>query len=42
MPDSIMFDEDMYVVLETDQPETFLSPSELLAKLKERLMDHSG
>ena len=37
MPDSIMFDEDMFVVLETDQPEAFLSPEELFNKLKERL-----
>ena len=34
MPDSIMFQEDAYVVLETNQPEQILSPEELLAKLK--------
>jgi hypothetical protein len=34
MPDSIMFQEDAYVVLETNQPEQILSPEELLEKLK--------
>ncbi|MEC4896160.1 MAG: chlororespiratory reduction protein 7 [Oscillatoria sp. PMC 1051.18] len=34
MPDSIMYQEDGYVVLETDKPEQFLTPEELLAKLK--------
>ena len=34
MPDSIMYQEDAYVVLETNQPEQFLSPEELLEKLK--------
>ena len=34
MPDSIMYQEDGYVVLESDQPEQFLSAVELLAKLK--------
>lgn len=34
MPDSIMFQEDAYVVLEPNQPEVFLSPAELLEKLK--------
>lgn len=35
MPDSLMYsDEDMYVVLETNQPEQFLSAAELLAKLE--------
>ena len=34
MPDSIMFQEDAYVVLETNQPEVLLTPAELLEKLK--------
>lgn len=34
MPDSIMFQEDAFVVLETNQPEQILSPEELLEKLK--------
>lgn len=34
MPDSIMFQEDAFVVLETNQPEQFLTPTELLEKLK--------
>ncbi|MCU0527007.1 MAG: chlororespiratory reduction protein 7 [Elainella sp. Prado103] len=34
MPDSIMYQEDAYVVLEPDQPEQFLTADELLAKLQ--------
>ena len=34
MPDSIMYQEDAFVVLETNQPEQFLTPAELLEKLK--------
>ncbi len=34
MPDSIMFQEDAYVLLETKQPEQIISPEELLEKLK--------
>ncbi|MDK3156508.1 chlororespiratory reduction protein 7 [Kamptonema cortianum] len=34
MPDSIMYDYDAFVVLEANQPEQFLSPEELLEKLK--------
>ncbi len=34
MPDSIMFQEDAFVVLETNQPEQILTPAELLEKLK--------
>jgi hypothetical protein len=37
MPDSLMYQEDDYVVLETNQPEKFLTSSELLEKLKETL-----
>ncbi|MBW4556842.1 MAG: chlororespiratory reduction protein 7 [Trichormus sp. ATA11-4-KO1] len=34
MPDSLMYQQDDFVVLETDQPEKFLTADELLAKLK--------
>ena len=34
MADSIMYQEDAFVVLEADQPEVFLTKEELLAKLK--------
>jgi len=34
MPDSIMFQEDAFVVLESNQPEQFLTPTQLLEKLK--------
>lgn len=34
MTDPIMFKEDTFVVLEPNQPEQFLTPSELLEKLK--------
>lgn len=37
MPDSIMYQEDAYVVLEPDQPEQFLTADELLAKLRQIL-----
>jgi hypothetical protein len=33
MTDPLMYDEEMYVVLETDQPEQFLSAPELATKL---------
>jgi len=33
MPDSLMYAQDNYVVLETNQPEQFLTASELLEKL---------
>jgi hypothetical protein len=33
MPDSIMYQEDAYVVLESDRPEQFLTAAELLEKL---------
>lgn len=38
MPDSIMYQEDGFVVLETDQPEQILTPQELLEKLKAILL----
>lgn len=37
MPDSIMYQEDCFVVLEPDQPEQFLTHEELLEKLKQVL-----
>lgn len=37
MPDSLMYQQDDYVVLETNQPEKFLTSSELLEKLKHTL-----
>ena len=38
MPDPIMYQEDGYVVLESDQPEQFLSTAELKAKLVKFLL----
>jgi Protein CHLORORESPIRATORY REDUCTION 7 len=34
MPDSLMYQQDDFVILETNQPEQFLTASELLEKLK--------
>ncbi|MBH8565404.1 chlororespiratory reduction protein 7 [Nostoc sp. CENA67] len=34
MPDPLMYQNDTFVVLETNQPEQFLTASELLEKLK--------
>ncbi len=34
MPDSLMYQQEHFVVLETNQPEQFLTASELLEKLK--------
>lgn len=35
MPDSLMYgDDDMYIVLETNQPEKFLTAAELIVKLE--------
>lgn len=34
MPDALMYDEDTFVVLETHQPEQFMTVAELLEKLK--------
>ncbi|NJO79920.1 MAG: chlororespiratory reduction protein 7 [Cyanobacteria bacterium RM1_2_2] len=39
MPDPIMYQEDAYVVLEPNQPEQFLTASELLAKLQAILVN---
>ncbi|ELS02260.1 Protein of unknown function (DUF3571) [Xenococcus sp. PCC 7305] len=38
MPDSIMYQEDGYVVLEADNPEQFMTPEELQNKLKNILL----
>ena len=38
MPDSIMYQEDGFVVLEPDQPEQILTSEELLEKLKQILL----
>ncbi|BAT51107.1 hypothetical protein NOS3756_00270 [Nostoc sp. NIES-3756] len=37
MPDPLMYQQDNFVVLETNQPEQFLTVEELLEKLKEEL-----
>ena len=34
MPDPLMYQQDTFVVLESDQPEQFLTAAELLGKLK--------
>ena len=38
MPDSIMYQEDGFVVLESDRPERFLTAQELKEKLQELLL----
>ncbi len=38
MSDPLMYQQDAFVVLETNQPEQFLTPAELLDKLKNLLM----
>ncbi len=35
MPDSLMFNNDAYVLLETNLPEQLLTPAEMFDKLKE-------
>jgi hypothetical protein len=42
MPDSLMYQEDAYVVLEPNLPEQFLTPSELQAKLEAVLNAYSA
>ncbi|MBW4568841.1 chlororespiratory reduction protein 7 [Hassallia byssoidea VB512170] len=39
MPDSLMYQQDDFVVLETNQPEQFMTASELLEKLKKVLQN---
>ena len=39
MPDPLMYQQDTFVVLETNQPEQFLTALELLEKLKEILVN---
>ncbi|MCM0590986.1 MAG: chlororespiratory reduction protein 7 [Gloeotrichia echinulata IR180] len=34
MPDSLMYQENVFVLLETNEPEQFITASELLEKLK--------
>ncbi len=38
MPDSLMFNNDAYVLLETNLPEQLLTPAEMFDKLKEIVM----
>ncbi len=38
MSDPLMYQQDVFVVLEANQPEQFLAAAELLAKLKEILV----
>jgi hypothetical protein len=40
MPSFLMYQQDRFVVLETDQEEQFLNPEELLDKLKIVLPNH--
>ena len=39
MPDPLMYQQDVFVILEPNQPEQFLTPAELLDKLKNLLME---
>jgi Protein CHLORORESPIRATORY REDUCTION 7 len=42
MSDSLMFNNDAYVVLETDRPEEILTPVEMFAKLKQIVIKFAG
>lgn len=42
MADSMMYSEDMFVFLTPDATETFMTPPELIDKLKEVLASYSG
>lgn len=39
MSDSLMFNNDAYVLLETDRPEQLLTPAEMFDKLKEIVIE---
>lgn len=41
MSDSLMFNNDAYVVLEPDRPEELLTPAEMFAKLQEIVIKYS-
>jgi Protein CHLORORESPIRATORY REDUCTION 7 len=40
MTDSLMFQENEYVVLSSDQPEEIITAAEMLVKLSETLLNH--
>ena len=42
MADSLMFNNDAYVVLETDLPEQLLTPAEMFDKLQEIVIKFAG
>jgi len=42
MADALLYNEEMFVFLTPDATETFLTPSELLEKLKEVLANYTG
>ncbi|MEL6471599.1 MAG: chlororespiratory reduction protein 7 [Cyanobacteria bacterium J06623_4] len=42
MADSMMYSEEMYVFLTPDAVETFMTPPELIEKLKEVLTEYEG
>ncbi|MEA5571277.1 chlororespiratory reduction protein 7 [Calothrix sp. UHCC 0171] len=42
MPDSLMYQQDDFVVLETNQPEQFLTAAELLEKLQGILQEFTS
>lgn len=42
MTDSLMYSEDMFVFLTPDAGETFLTPPEMMAKLKEIVQTHES
>lgn len=42
MPDPMMYQQDTFVVLESNQPEQFLTAAELLVKLQEVLNQHQA